>query len=331
MNSRFLASLHLFRCRITFSFAFLVFFFTLFSSTAHAVNPQRLQNKDNITGFYAPVNLLASYNLLGLRLAGDVGYRFRLFDGESRALAENFIFLGATASLTPAWMEFGALATVQPTSFFAIKGMYRYRFQLPAFFSGGVFANINDAIQVFGSSSPVKGHQDGEQRIRQRIQDAANQNNGRRVLPGSHIISVDATLRFQLKGFTALAFARYEKWISQYEGDNRYGAFYEGGIDIVINNNDDVLSVNGLLGYEFDLFKTHKLLIMALTNYTKAFQSGEASWRLGPAFRWTFAKAWGVFQQPNLLLVFNWYIEHRWRAASLDGVPLIAIQFGGVF
>jgi hypothetical protein len=305
--------------------------FTLFASSAHAVNPQRLQNKDEITGFYAPVNILASYNLLGLRLAGDVGYRFRLFNSENRAFKENYLFLGATASLTPAWMEFGGLVTIQPAAFFALKGMYRYRFQLPAFFSGGVFTNLNDAIQVFNSPDPVKGHQDGEQRIRDRIQDAANGNDGRRVLPGSHIISVDATLRFQIKGFTALAFARYEKWISQYEGDSRYGAFYEGGIDIVINNDDDILIVNGLLGYEFDLFRTHKLLVMALTNYTKAFQSGEASFRLGPAFRWTFAKEWGVFKQPNLLLVLNWYLEHRWRAASLDGVPLIAIQFGGVF
>jgi hypothetical protein len=294
-----------------------------FPSLSHAqINPQRILRKDQITGFYANLNLTLTYNLLGLRVLGDVGYRWRLFESQSAILKDNFILLAATTSLTPAWMEFGAFAQIQPLSIFNVRGMYRYRFQLPTFFSGVVFEDIKKVEEVFNG---VTGHMNGEQRMRDRIKEISDKEGGR-VLPHSHIISADATLQLQLKGVTALVNARYEKWISQFNKDNLYKSFYEGGLDLILNNEDDVLTVNALLGYQWKM-----LLFVAYTNYTKAFQSGDEIWRVGPAVRWTLAPNWGPFKKPNIFFVVNWYVRHRFRAASLDGVPLIAIVFGGLF
>ncbi|MCB9637744.1 MAG: hypothetical protein H6727_02420 [Myxococcales bacterium] len=311
-----------------FSFSISCFLALLLScyapQQAHAqVNPQRILQKDKITGFYANLGLTLSYNLLGLRLLGDVGYRWRLFASQSRILQDNYILLGATSAMTPAWMDVGAFVHVQPLSIFSVRGMYRYRFQLPTFFSGVVFEDMNKVNEVFNG---ITGHQTGEQRMRDRIQEVSNSNNDRRVLPTSHIFSVDATLRFQLKGVTALVNARYAKWLSQHDKSDVYKTFYEGGLDIIMNNEDDLITVNALLGYEWKM-----LLFVAYTNYSKAFQSGEEIWRLGPAVRWTLAPNWGPFKKPNLFFVVNWYLKHRFRAAALDGVPLIAVVFGGLF
>lgn len=284
------------------------------------VNPQRIRTKDEITGFYANLNLTLSYNLLGLRVLGDVGYRWRLYASQSKILRQNFVLLGATAALTPAWMEGGAFVTVQPLTILTLKAMYRFRFQIPAFFSGGAFTDINEVNNLFAK---VDGHQSGEQVLRDQIAKVEKDNNGR-VLPTSHIASIDAVLRFQLKGITALAFVRYEKWFNNF--DDKYKVFYEGGLDIIMNKTDDVLTVNGLLGYQWN-----HLLFVVLTAYVRTFQANEEIWRLGPAVRWTLAPNWGPFKKPNILFVANWYLKHRWRAAALDGVPLIAVVFGGIF
>ena len=295
----------------------------VFPSWSHAqVNPQRILQKDQITGFYANLGLTVSYNLLGVRALGDVGYRWRLFESQSAILQDNYILLGATSAMTPAWMDFGAFVHLQPLSIFSVRGMYRYRFQLPTFFSGVVFEDVKKVDEVFGGTT---GHLSGEQKMRDRIKEIADKEGGR-VLPHSHIISADATFQFQLKGVTALVNARYEKWISQYNKDSLYKTFYEGGLDLIMNKDDDVITVNALLGYQWNM-----LLFVAYTNYMKAFQSGEEIWRVGPAVRWTLAPNWGAFKKPNLFFVVNWYVKHRFRAASLDGVPLVAVVFGGLF
>ncbi len=294
------------------------------AATAHAqTNPQRLNDKDKITGFSANLNLTASYNLLGLRILSDIGYRWRLYASQSKALQQNFIMLGPTVILTPAFQELGAFVTVQPATIFTLRGMYRFRFQVPTFFSGAVFEDVARFDQAL---TGVTGHIDGENRLRTKIEEVQNQNDGRRVLPMSHILSVEAVLRFQFKGLTALFFLRYAKWWSTHGQTDRFGAFYEPGVDILMNNDEHLITINGLLGYQWK-----SLLFFASTNFVRAFNSQQQNWRMGPGVRWTIAPNWGPFKKPNLLLVLNWHIEHRWRAAAFDGVPLVAIAFGGVF
>lgn len=279
------------------------------------------EKKDEITGFYSILNLTASYNLLGLRVIATAGYRWRLYKSSKRAFEENYFGLQAISRLTPAWVEFGALAALQPATFVKVRTAYRFRFQLPTFFSGGVFESMERVNQEFGD---VKTHTQGEQVLRDRIKAVSDSNNNTRVLPMSHIFSVDLTLRFAIKGFLVLANFRYSRWWSSHGQTDKYKVFYEGGHDMIFNNTEHFFMVEGATGYEWRMLR-----FLVMLSYRQAFEANQQYFRLGPAVMWQIAKRWGGFKKPALLVAVNWYVQHRWRGQ--DFVPLIAIRFGGEF
>lgn len=285
------------------------------------IRGKKSKSQDTITGFTSVLNLTVSYNLLGARIIATAGYRWRLYASKSRALRENYFGLSAISRLTPAWIEFGALAAIQPASFIKLRAAYRFRFQVPTFFSGGVFSNMGAINQAFNG---IVDHRDGEQVLRDQIQRASDNNNGSRVLPLSHIFSVDLTLRFAIKGFLMLANVRYSRWWTSHGQTDLYNVFYEGGHDMIFNNTEHFLMVEGVTGYEWRKFR-----FLAMVSYRQAFEANDLYFRLGPAFMWLIAKNWGAFKNPSLLVLANWYVFHRWRGR--DFVPLIAVRFGGEF
>lgn len=280
--------------------------------------------KDTITGLTSVLNVTVSYNLLGLRVIATIGYRWRLFASNSRLFSNNYFSINAISRLTPAWLEGGALLVLQPASFVKLRAAYRFRGQVGAFFSGGVFDNATNAKQTLNA---VKSFAEGEQILRDTIDARAKDNNGQRILPLSHIVSVDLTLQFKFKGILALVNFRYSHWWTSYTDQNTYQAFYEGGHDMIFNGGDeDFFMLDGLLGYEFKMFR-----FLAVTNYRRAFRADDTSFRLGPAVQWLIAPNWGPFLKPSLLVLANWYLMHPFRGRNGDAFPLIAARFGGEF
>lgn len=289
--------------------------------TGKTTGKKKTTGGDTITGFTSILNVTASYNLLGLRIIATAGYKWRLYASNSRAFRDNYFSLHAVSRLTPAWIEFGAVASLQPASFIKIRTAYRFRFQLPTFFSGGVFSNMDFVRQQFEN---IRDHRDGEQVLRDQIQRGQDNNNGSRVLPLSHIFSVDLTLRFAIRGFLVLANIRYSRWWSSHGQTNLYSVFYEGGHDMIFNNTEHFLMVEGATGYEWKMLR-----FLVMLSYRQSFEADDLYFRLGPAVMWLIAKKWGAFKKPSLLLAVNWYVFHRWRGR--DFVPLIAVRFGGEF
>lgn len=283
--------------------------------------PAPSASKDTITGLTSVLNLTASFNLLGLRLIATIGYKWRLYASNSRAFKDNYVSINAISRLTPAWLEVGALAAVQPASFVRLRAAYRYRLQVPAFFSGGVFESADAATKAFAN---VTSFAQGEQVLRDTIDARSKDNNDSRILPSSQIVSVDLTLRFKAKGFLVLANVRYSHWWSSYPQQDNFKAFYEGGHDMIFAADEDFLMVEGGIGYEWNMLR-----FLALTSFRKAFSANSEYFRVGPAVQWLIAPRWGNFKNPSLLVLVNWYLLHPWRGR--DGVPLFAARFGGEF
>tara|TARA_B100000609_G_scaffold194994_2_gene188358 strand:+ start:1416 stop:2288 length:873 start_codon:yes stop_codon:yes gene_type:complete len=284
-------------------------------------DPKKNAKEDTISGVHGLLNLTLSYNLLGLRAIGAIGWRQRLYKSNNKILRENFFGAHAIARLTPAWLEGGAVLALQPITILKLRLAYRYRIQIPLFFSGGTFDTIEQAKSAF---DPVKAHTEGEQVLRDRIQKVQDDNGGGRVLPASHILSADLTFRFKLKGILLLVNARYSKWFTGHGQTDKYKAFYEGGHDMIFSNEEDFFMIEGVTGYESGAFR-----YMVMVSYRNALNAGSEYFRIGPAFQWSIAPAWGWFKKPSLLVLANWYLAHNWRGR--DFVPLIGARLGGEF
>lgn len=276
---------------------------------------------DTISGMHGLLNLTVSYNLLGARVIGALGYRKRLYKSKSKLLSQNFIGAHVITRLTPAWLEGGAVVAFQPLTILKLRGAYRFRTQVPTFFSGGAFKSM-DAVRA--AFKDVVSHRDGEDVLRTQIDNGSKTNGGNRILPQSHIVSIDATLRFRLKGIVLLANARYSKWWSSMPQSDTHKVFYEGGHDMIFSLEEDFLMVGGVLGYEWKNFR-----FLAYANYRTAFNAGTVNFRVGPAFQWIIAKNWSWFKKPAIFAVLNWYLQHDWRGR--DGIPLVGVRFGGEF
>ena len=278
-------------------------------------------DEDNISGIHGVLNFTGSYNLLGARVIAALGWRKRLYKSTSKILRENFFGVHAITRLTPAWLEGGAVLAVQPITILKLRLAYRFRVQIPLFFSGGAFDSVDQARKAFEG---VESHRAGEDVLRERIAKVQKDNNDSRVLPMSHIVSADLTFRFKLKGILLLANARYSKWFSSHGKEDTYKAFYEGGHDMIFMNNEDFFMIEGVVGYERGVLR-----FLGLFSYRTAFNAGTDYFRLGPAVQWSIAPAWGWFKKPSLLVLANWYLQHNWRGR--DGVPLIGFRIGGEF
>lgn len=267
--------------------------------------------------FYSNLTVLR-LNPLGLQNSFELDFRKRLFDpGDSLILSQNYAALTLAPILSPGLMRLGVAAKLQPLAILKLEVRWEY---LNYFGNFNLIQSYKDANADFSDTAIEAGGERGENYATDGWQ-----------------LTLDAEAR-----------ARIGPLIIR----NRFKAGY---LDVALQNNDTVFYEQyfDLLlpreGWFFTndldlLFQVNSNLIVGVrhafmgVNYPdNAFPVGEAkstdsapTHRIGPLVAYTFSDVPGeAFNRPTILLVVNWYLDHRFRTGQdvSQAFPYIVLGF----
>jgi hypothetical protein len=262
-------------------------------------------------------------NPSGLTYDGRLGYRLRLHENEGLALRDNFVGGGAALALTPAYVRIGPYVEVAPASFITLWSSLQYS----RYFGGfGI-------LQSF--PSPRSNFSDDEL---ERLDELPDDD----PLANYSTSGLELTLGLDLQAKVGSVAVRSQSKLIRADLDLRDGdqVFYEQTTDVLMP--DAGFSLVSDLDVAYLGFMAGRLVVAA--RYTasvpfydsSAYLPGEpddsdnASHRLGPIVAYTFHSRDGAaFNMPTLLLVAQWWLDHRYRAGaeSSQGLPMVAIAF----
>ncbi len=262
-------------------------------------------------------------NPLGLLYEGRIMYRFRLYESSSTALRDNYLGFGAAGTFSPAFGNIGPYVEFQPLSVLGFWATYMYSRYFRTF---GLFQSFPSAASSNFSDPEIT-------RRGALARDDAESNY---VTDGSQlIIGAD----FQVKVWQILLRIKARLIRNDYamrDGDTvMYDQFY------------DVLAPNKgwFLTNDLDLLwqrPDNRLFIGARYSATTAFYSGRqflageeqtnlnSIHRVGPFAGYTFkTKDGAAFNNPTVFVLFQWFLQHRYRtgAVSTQALPLMGVGF----
>jgi hypothetical protein len=264
------------------------------------------------------VNLLvARYNPLGLEDRLRIGMQARLYRNPSAALRDNFLFFGFTPYLNPAFMKVGPSLELQPLSVLNL----RVGLELMQWF--GTFKYM----QSFGS--PRDDYSDST--INKRGDAGGNY-----VTSGAHF-TFEPTLRMKFGPIALQNRFSIEYWsMNLHSGDT---VFYEPTLDTLVPSNGWVIT------NDLDLVWISKYKFVLGARYSvvhplyeaRHYREGEGRidnlnghQRVGPLFAYTFFDhPYARFNKPSLIVIANWYVEHRWRTGAdvSQAIPYFVLGF----
>jgi hypothetical protein len=250
---------------------------------------------------------VARVNPLGLISVLDGTYRWRLFRSDSPLLKDNWFGIGGQAVLTPAFFRVGPAIEIQPLSILELKATFH---AVDFFGSFDFFQSFEFATDDWSDSAldNLAGAPDEE--------DRNYSTNGTQV-------TLTGILRFKVGPIAFRdTFRTGRPDFDLRDGDQLY---YDPLWDLLIadeswfiNNDVDVLYLT-----DFGL-KVGVRWTMATAFYEdRHFPAGVApddpnnpTHRVGPFFAWTFDSASRLFQDPTLVFIANWWVDHRFRTGE---------------
>lgn len=257
-------------------------------------------------------------NPLGLFALFDTSLRLRLHDSDADALKQNFVGLGATVGLSPAFGRFGVVAEVQPLTLLRFWASYEF---LGYFSSFGLLASYPSAAADFSDTAIREG--------------------GDRGRPGyvtyGGMLTLGAAFQVRL-GPIAVRDTFRAFWSSF---DLRAGdrVSFDQTLDLQLPNDGWALM------NEADVAWMSDFGLVVGVRYTLATPLNEASHflpledrdavqnqvhRLGPVIAYTFERNPNTrFDAPTLILLAQWHLVHRFRTGrDVDtGLPYLALVF----
>lgn len=266
------------------------------------------------------VNLLvARYNPLGLEDQLRVGPQLRLYDNEKLLFRDNFVFFGFTPRLNPAFAKIGPSVEIQPLSILNL----RFNAEVMQWF--GSF----DFMQSFGS--PLDNYSDSA------IARGGDQGRNYRAT-GAHF-TFEPMLQLKVGPIALRNRFSIEYWnlrLTQQPVPDT--VFYEPTLDTLVPTDGWILS------NDLDLLYLSKWKFVLGVRYSvveplyqdKHYRPGEARvndnghQRIGPLFAYTFYdRPYTRFNRPSLILIVNWYLDHRWRTGTdvNQGIPYAVLAF----
>jgi hypothetical protein len=262
----------------------------------------------------------ARVNPLGLVSFLDLAGRLRLYESDSDILKQNFVGLGFTGGLSPAWGRFGVLAEVQALTILRLYAQYEFL---------GYFGSFN-LIPSF--PSPYAEFSDTVIRDRGEMED----------LPGYATyggqLTLGATLQIKLGPFAARNLFRAVHGSYQLRAGDR--VYYDQITDMLHPNDGFVIvnEVDALAVLDFGLTFGARWSYSHAFYDTGHFAPGEDPaaapdndiHRLGLLAAYTFEDNRGArFDRPTLILIAQWHLVHRYRTGQdVDtGLPYIALAF----
>jgi hypothetical protein len=301
--------------------------------------PLRLFYRNLFAARYNPLGLINDFRLSG---------RAQLYEPDNPITAENFVGLGTSFSVTPAWVRAGPFVEIQPLSILT--------------FAAGV-----EATGYYGSFNQVQGFADANSPYDDASLKAnASPADGSR---GSHYPTYGRVGwlegRFQFKLFNlALRNAARAQYTDLVLRDGQT-VFYDQIVDALaqnggwtVTNDFDGLwffDDNWILGFRWSL--THSFLADPAGGRDAPPQPGDEPFarklemnRIGPVLAYRFwDRPWSNFNQPTINLLAQWWVDHPYRTGdgacgestacsekigkfldasrSSQGVPVIALAF----
>jgi len=283
-------------------------------SKAHA---QLVDPQPEVSLFYRNITA-ARVNPLGLFELFDMSLRLRLHESESDALRQNFVGLGTTIGLSPAFGRVGVLAEVQPLTLLRLWASY----ELVGYFSSfGLMASYPSATSDFSDTAIREGGDVGR--------------------PGyttyGSMLTLGATFQARLGPIVVRdTFRAVWSSFSLRTGDRVY---FDQVFDLQLPNDGW-----GLIN-EADVAWVSDFGLVVGVRYTVATPLNEDSHflpledrsavenrvhRLGPIIAYTFERNPNTrFDAPTLILLAQWHLEHRFRTGQdIDtALPYLALIF----
>jgi hypothetical protein len=249
-------------------------------------------------------------NPLGLLVATQLGYRYRLFNSQSRLLRGSYIQPSLLARVTPAFTNLGASLTVQPIAVLKLTASYQYLWY---------FGSFN---QIFSAAdSRAEYHDD---RVKD-LTDTAYRGKG-------HKVTLQASLRAKVGPVAVISdLTAYYHNMQLSRGDT---VWYDQFLDVlaprvgfVLRNDTTVLWVTKL-----------RMLLGARYTMIHSFYRGETgknlntpTHRIGPSFGYAFRTQHKWFHGARALFGVQWWLKHRYRTGQQHNAALPYFVLGITF
>jgi len=246
-----------------------------------------------------------------------------LYDHPHPAFRDNFLFFGLGYKINPAFIKIGPTLEFQPFSMLNL----RFGVELMKWF--GTFGYL----QSFGS--PVEEYSD--------TQLANNAKAGLNYTPVGMHAYFEPTLQARFGPVVIRNRFSVEYFnMNTHAGDT---VWYDITLDTLVPSNGLVLSddLDLLYLHRFKSKPTAQLALGARYSWvdplynTTDFRPGESlgkvkneHMRVGPIAAYTFFDRGNArFNRPTLILIVNWYVEHRYRTGAdvNQGVPYLVLGF----
>jgi hypothetical protein len=250
-------------------------------------------------------------NPLGLISSTNMAYRYRLYESDSPALANNFVSFGAEPAISPAWFRGGPFIDIQPASVANFRAGYEYV---------GYFGTFD---QVLSFEDPNAEYDDD---TLAELGEA-----GQNAPTTGTVMYLRALLQAKVGPVAIRNTLRFNRFnVDLPEGDTVY---YEQTWDILVPGNGWMFTNDAEL-----LYLTNFGLVAGIRyNVTNAFydefpnsdenENGPIH-RVGPLISYALMNDPGSsFETLSLFTLINWHVTHRYRAGQLvnQAIPYFAI------
>ena len=259
---------------------------------------------------------IVRWNPLGLEEQIRFGYQRRLYDSEQAVSRDNFVFLGLTPKINPAYIKAGPALELQPLSvmnlrftaeyisFFSTFGMLQSMPGPAADYSDTTLAREKDAKQNYATGG---AHLMTELLLQAKVGKVAVRNRfaleyWKMNLRAGDRVWYDATLDTLVPG---------DGWVAADDAD----VLYQPGNGLTVG-----------VRYSF----VEPLYASADFRPEELPAGGNGHHRVGPLVAYTFFEdAYSRFSNPSILLIANWYLVHRWRTGAdvSRAVPYLILGF----
>jgi hypothetical protein len=226
---------------------------------------------------------------------------------------DNFVFVGLATKLSPAFLKIGPSFDLQPLSMLNL----RFTVELMKWF--GTFSYL----QSF--ATPTADYSDS---TISRLKDSAY------TPVGAHF-TFEPLLQMKIGPVALRNKFSIEYWaMNTRPGDT---VFYDPTLDTlvpargwILTNDLDVVYMNMkkhfVVGLRYSI--VHPLYSAGDYLAGEKQESDNGHQRLGPLAAYTFADR-KRFYKPSLVLIVNWYVDHRWRTGAdvNAGIPYLVLAF----
>lgn len=264
-------------------------------------------------------------NPLGLVNFTRASYRFRLFESDSDILKQNYVGIGATGGISPAWGRIGILAEVQPLTILRLYAQFEF---IGNFGTFDLFASFPNATSDFSDTA-----------IGERAENEATESyttTGSLLTLGAQLqlkvgpIAVRNLFRATRTNYTMRAgdTVYYDQIYDMLMPDDGWMVVNDLDVFAILNPGTTQLAAGVRWSYSHSYYNDQHY--QGLTAQEREDAPSNDIHRIGPILAWQIRNTPGArFNRPTLILLAQWHLKHRWRTGAdvSQALPYIGLAF----